>query len=229
MQHGPGWCPGRRLRGSYLDQVSVYHGGPDLQGPGRSRRVTRADLALAFAAEGWRVLALHAARDGICTCPKAAACDRPGKHPCFDRDLQPKGSLSASRDADHIRALWDRWPEANIGGVAGDGLAVLDFDPRNYTDDSHRWLTEHRDRLPPTRTHATGGGGEHLVFGSAGRLPFVAVLAPGIELLGHGHIVVLPGSVHVSGQTYDITDSRAHADMPAWLANLARTRPATPA
>src|SRR5438876_6671 len=112
MQHGPGWCPGRRLRGSYLDQVSVYHGGPDLQGPGRSRRVTRADLALAFAAEAWRVL---------------------------------------------------------------------------------------------------------------------AVLAPGIELLGHGHIVVLPGSVHVSGQTYDITDSRAHAELPAWLANLARTRPATPA
>ena len=30
-----------------------------------------------------------------------------------------------------IKRWWSRWPNANIGALVGDGLVVVDIDPRN--------------------------------------------------------------------------------------------------
>ena len=72
------------------------------------------DVALDYAEQGWRVLALVANK----------------KIPINDRDLQPNGSLSATADADHIRELWEKYPDANIGVATGEasGLTVIDLD-----------------------------------------------------------------------------------------------------
>ena len=72
------------------------------------------DVALDYAEQGWRVLALVANK----------------KIPINDRDLQPNGSLSATVDADHIRELWEKYPDANIGVATGEasGLTVIDLD-----------------------------------------------------------------------------------------------------
>ena len=66
---------------------------------------------------GWRVLALVPDR----------------KIPVRDDDLQPNGSLSATKDPDLIRELWEKYPEANIGIATGEdsGLTVVDLDGRD--------------------------------------------------------------------------------------------------
>jgi hypothetical protein len=74
------------------------------------------DVALDYADQGWRVLALVPDR----------------KIPIKDDELQPNGSTSASKDPDHIRELWEKYPDANIGVATGEesGLTVIDLDGR---------------------------------------------------------------------------------------------------
>jgi hypothetical protein len=75
--------------------------------------------ALAYASNGWRVFPL-----------------KPGNK----TPMTSRGHHDATTDASQIRAWWTTRPDANIGLVAGDGLAVLDVDPRNGGDDTLKAL-----------------------------------------------------------------------------------------
>ena len=144
----------------------------------------------------------------------------PGKVP-----LIKWGGLSQVTEAS-IEKWWGRWANANIGALLGDGIVVLDIDPRNGG-----WETIAKLGLgrPHTPTNLTGGGGEHWFFSTGGREIASRTLGPGVELLGRGKIAVLPPSLHASGRRYEwevgfaLSEVRP-APLPASLLNGTRPR-----
>jgi hypothetical protein len=126
-----------------------------------------------------------------------------------------RGFYNATTDAEQIRR-W-RWYDA-IGVRTGDGLIVLDVDPRHGGDASLAELeAEHGEIL--TLTARTGGGGMHLYM--AGDLPARNGVRPGLDLKAAGGYVIAPPSLHASGQRYewiapeDLPQTPQPA--PAWL------------
>lgn len=94
-----------------------------------------------------------------------------------------------------IRAWFKEFPDMNIGAVTGaiSGIVVIDVDKGGSTEG-----------LPATVTVQTGGGGWHLyykhpeqVIGTNARK-----IAPLTDIRGDGGYVVLPPSVHASGNAY---------------------------
>jgi putative DNA primase/helicase len=137
------------------------------------------------------------------------------------------GFKSATRNPDVIREMFARGGAALIGMPTGraSGHVVIDVDPRHGGD---AWLRENQNRLPPTLTHGTPRGGEHLTFrdppeveirNSQGRI------APGVDVRGTGGYVVVPPS-----KGYTIKHNGPLADMPQWLltACLKPERPPPP-
>jgi hypothetical protein len=131
--------------------------------------------------------------------------------------------MAVAATEEEIARWWQRWPDANIGVVAGrvSGVVVLDVDPRNDGKESLRALEGRMGELPQTPEDRTGGGGRHLWFRCTGELPS-AVLAPGLELKAEGSVVVAPPSVHLSGRPYTWAAGRSPRDrepapLPAWI------------
>jgi hypothetical protein len=183
-------------------------------GVGRKRSMLEA--ALSFAAEGWAIVPLYEADAfGGCTCSLGGSCNNSGKHP-----RTRHGVRDATCNPEKIRQWWDKWPSANIGGATGrpSDRIVLDLDPRNGSVTTFAALETQHGPFPLTRTHATGGGGEHRIF----RYPDLGnpvrsrVLGAGVELLSDGKLVVLPESFHVSRRWYAIADDREPAELPIW-------------
>jgi putative DNA primase/helicase len=174
------------------------------------------EAALRYASQGYAVLPLHSLDHGVCTCG-SPVCKAPGKHP-----RTPRGVLDASTEPEMIEWWWREFPSANIGLRTGDGVAVLDIDPRHGGDASLQRLIEIHGALPDTPTVRTGGGGSHHYFlvpqgfrGSIGRLA-------GIDVKAEGGYVVAPPSVHASGAAYvwDEAHDLEHgilAALPEWL------------
>lgn len=99
-----------------------------------------------------------------------------------------------------MRAWWERCPNANIGvALCFDGFDAfaIDIDPRNGGDLGE--LVRKLGPLPQTVQALTGGGGNHVLL--MGRVAS-SVLAPGIDIKGAGGYIVLPPSIHPSGQLY---------------------------
>ncbi len=143
--------------------------------------------------------------------------------------LTAHGCLDATRDAGMVRAWWGRWPTANVGLATGQGLLVVDVDPRHGGTEALVALPE----LPATREALTGGGGRHLFFRGEARCS-AGLLGPGLDIRGAGGYVVAPPSIHPTGARYRWHPDRGlrHpvADAPAWLLDLLRprVRPAPP-
>lgn len=178
-------------------------------------------FALRYAKRGWLVLPLHTPRaDGGCSCRKPS-CISVGKHP---RTMN--GLKDASSDEATIRKWWRMWDKANIGVVMGDGLAVLDVDPRHDGDASLQTLEEEQGELPPTVTAKTGGGGWHFYFRIEGRVPTRPSVVPGIDLKAMGGYVVAPPSLHETGGLYewDLHYVGQPAEIPAWLLQMAKNQ-----
>lgn len=154
------------------------------------------DAALGYAARGWRVLPLHEAPGGVCTCAAGAACSSPGKHPRGDLVLH--GVDDATTDAATIRRWWRRYPTANIGIACGGGLLVIDVDGLAALAELERLLPS----LPATLRVSSGrAGGVHVYLACDTDLP-CRTIAPGVELKSAGKYVVAPASVHYTGRVY---------------------------
>ena len=82
------------------------------------------DAALEFAGLGWRIVPVHTALNGKCSCRKPK-CNRAGKHPRINQ-----WTVKASCDRTQIFAWWKRWPQANVEVLTGaeSGVVVLDVD-----------------------------------------------------------------------------------------------------
>lgn len=143
------------------------------------------DEALEYARKGWPVFPVA---------PK-------GKVP-----LVKRGCLAATTDERMVERWWSRWPDANIGVATGKalGLWVLDVDG----PDGSKSLTELENELgplPDTLESKTGGGGRHLFFlyPPHREIRNRQKIKPGIDVRGEGGYVIVPPSVHASGQKYE--------------------------
>lgn len=113
------------------------------------------------------------------------------------------GVYKATCDAAQVGQWWRRWPEANIGLHCG-GVGVLAFDLDTYKDCyAGGRILSYEDQ--ETVTSLTGGGGTHLLYGMPPGARFgngTGSLPDGIDIRGWGGYIVLPPSVHPSGNLY---------------------------
>jgi hypothetical protein len=103
---------------------------------------------------------------------------------------------------------------------------VVDVDPKNGGDASWQDLQNSYGEVPETLTCLTGGGGLHLYYEHPGGAlrQTAGVLGPGLDtrMPGKGYVVV-PPSIHASGQKYSWLDGDHPAvAMPRWLVALLR-------
>jgi hypothetical protein len=180
---------------------------------------------------GWRIVPLYGVVDGRCECGNDE-CGHVGKHP-----RTRHGAKQASRDADQLKAWWSDHPNSNLGIATGkgSGIFVLDIDHDRDGDRALAELEERHERLPRT-VRAVTGKGEHIYF----RYPSRPVrcssdkLAPGLDIRGHGGLVVAPPSLHESGRRYAWKEGHGPRDIdvapaPDWLLDqltVARSRSA---
>jgi hypothetical protein len=186
----------------------------------------RSALDLAELAGVRIALAHEVLTGGRCSCGKSD-CGSPGKHPRGDA-----WQANASSDANEIRAAFLKWPGSNIGIATGraSGVVVLDVDG----DIGEQTLTLF-PQLPVAPEVRTARG-RHIYFaapdialrnraGSRGR-----GLGPGLDLRAEGGFIVVPPSVHASGQSYAWSDARVLGVVvapatPEWIIERAADRP----
>jgi hypothetical protein len=144
--------------------------------------------ALSLAERGYPIFPCHTPRSGGCSCGDPE-CDDIGKHP-----RTKNGFKDATTDPEQIRLWWGRWPDANIGMPTGQasGLDALDVDldvPLNGF------------RPPSGPVSKTGGGGLHRFYRH--RNGVKNSQNPGEpHVRGEGGYVILPPSLHRSGERY---------------------------
>jgi len=196
---------------------------------------TLEDWALFWASQDIPVFPLHEVYSGVCTCTCTKKrcrgdkhgcgefCESRGKHPRWNRDDLPNGVENASVDFELIRRWWRRWPDANIGGAMGgfSQLVALDFDPKNGGDLSLSDLQDaHGSAWLDTLTFKTGSGGFHFVYQYPGDHVLynsAQVVAPGVDTRGQGGYIVLPPSIHASGNRYQMHKVVEVKPAPLWL------------
>ena len=106
---------------------------------------------------------------------------------------------------EHLKRWFRRWPFANLAVITGEisGIVVIDIDPKHGGEASLKDLEARHGKLPGTVEAATGGGGRHLYFAYPGHeVRNRAGLAPGIDMRGDGGCIIVPPSVHPSGEAY---------------------------
>lgn len=170
--------------------------------------------ALELVARGFPLLPCHAPNsNGTCSCWNRD-CDSIGKHP---RTMH--GYRDATTDPEAIRRWWRMWPDANLGIATGNGLVVVDVDPRSSGYESlERLEAEHGEIV--TLTVRTGGGGVHLYLRSRGDLPN-RTIAPGVEVKSKGLLVIAPPSLHAEGARYGwVNPGEAMRVVPDWAVDL---------
>jgi hypothetical protein len=165
--------------------------------------------SIKYAKHGFAVFPLHTP-DFNCAEPRCSCgfnnCMSIGKHPRTRNGLK-----DATKSIQQVKKYWKMWPKANIGMATGkvSGVVVLDVD---NIDSLIAFEKEHGE-LPDGPGVVTGSGGLHIYFkASDERIPNSASkLGPGLDVRGDGGYVVLPPSLHVSGNRYEWVESwRAH-------------------
>jgi hypothetical protein len=153
--------------------------------------------ALRYATAGFPVIPLHTPTNDGCSCARPS-CDRPGKHPRWDRRLITGGVNDATTDTDRLHAWWTRWPTANVGLRTGVRHDVCDIDSVAGLEALLQALGDDTVTGP---TVYTGSDGWHVYFTATGLGNRVGVL-PDIDWRGVGGYAVAPPSLHASGRRY---------------------------
>lgn len=136
------------------------------------------------------------------------------------------GVYEATNDVAQIERWWRRWPESNIALHPGPSeLVVLDADlyKDTYAGDSLLSMADE-----DTLTSLTGGGGTHLLYALPDDRHYgnhKNTLPAGIDVRCFGGYVVLPPSVHDSGNLYQWElgyrpDEMIPAPLPQFLVEL---------
>ena len=171
--------------------------------------------ALRLAERGWPVLACHTVGSG-CSC-RQPDCSSPGKHPRTRNGLN-----DATTEPARLEEWFRRWPRSNIAVHTGEesGLVVIDVDPGHGGVESMGRLVGANGRPPRGLRVRTGSGGWHLYFAHPGGTVrnSVGALGDGIDVRADGGYVIVPPSIHVSGDRY-LWDSGTDdlPDLPNWL------------
>ncbi len=88
------------------------------------------------------------------------AVERTKKEPIFDADLQPSGSRSGSKDPEHIKKLWTRFPDANVAICTGEisNIVVVDLDSEDVMEE----LAENQLSVPTNAYRVKSPRGFHI-------------------------------------------------------------------
>lgn len=148
------------------------------------------------------------------------------------RDKRPvfKGFKKASRSelVSHIK------DGGNVAWLIGPDHLVIDVDVSNGKpglESIKQLFTTFYGQLPPSRTIATGSGGQHHYyklpkdFGLEHSIKQNHALYPGIDFLTGRHYVLIAGCIHPNGQPYKLSNDMRVASLPVdgLLAELERT------
>lgn len=185
---------------------------------------TNLDWALHFASLGWRVHPLHHIKaNGQCSCGKDAKKHKAGKHPRLAKGWQKKSTT----DSVEIHHWWSKWPDANIGIVAGVGskLVVIDVDDESALQtafDSYAGLEDY------FKTYTVkSGNGYHFYFQTTESIRKkigTSALGKGIDVIGELAYVVAPPSNHVNGNYYEYIGGEIQP-LPKMLYDLITNEP----
>ncbi len=152
------------------------------------------DAALAYAREGWQVLPLKTR----------------SKVPRIKN--WPREATTKERT---ITTWLTRWPQANIGVLAGKASSLIVIDVDRHGDANGELHLEELEaslgRLPCTPIVRTGGCGRQLYFRSPpsrriGRITHLGGSPEhptGVDILGEGSACTAPPSLHRSGRQYE--------------------------
>lgn len=158
------------------------------------------DYALAYISAGWPVLAVHTAKDGICTCGDTA-CKSAAKHPLLT--YSPNGVTSATLNTEEAES-WKG--DFNLGialGKRANGLMALDVDDVQV---AQALLHPNIGLSDETSIVMTGRPGLHIYFQSTGATATHIVKASDGrrigEVRGDGAYVVAPPSIAATGREY---------------------------
>lgn len=154
-----------------------------------------------YARMGWSVIPIWWTNKGRCACGDAR-CNAPGKHPVIHRWSEFQKRIASPSEID---TWWQRWPLANIAVITGSvsNLVVIDID----NADSELNFN--------TLSSVTGRGGRHYFFKSGEERYKNAVgVMDGVDIRGEGGYVLVPPSIHASGNTYFWADIVEIADLP---------------
>lgn len=187
--------------------------------------------ALALAEQGVKVFPAHRVVDGDCTCMDQS-CKSPGKHP-----RTKNGSKEATTDPGLIRQWWQKWGvhgRLNFGQTL-EGRAVVDVDVAEGKPGADTWAALVADHAPTgwladeTLKYRTGRGGAQYVY----RLPegqqggkadgYSNTLGEAVDFkTGPNAYVMVPGSK--TEDVYTVTVDAATAELPEWIATLAKAK-----
>lgn len=148
------------------------------------------------------------------TCPK----DRIGKVPL----VRWRGYQNQLPTEDEVRGWWRQWPDANIGLCTGElsGLLVLDADGTEARKECLK--NGGLDETPMIWTGKIGAAHFYLTY-PGGDVRNFARKMPGTDMRAQGGYVLMPPSLHSSGQTYRWNENTRHfayAPVPEWLMGL---------
>jgi putative DNA primase/helicase len=119
--------------------------------------------------------------------------------------MTKRGFLDASTSNSLVSEWWTNTPNANIGGVMGNGYVCIDFDvdengAYNALDWLSDWESEH-GKLPETATAITGRGGMHLFYRVDHEIKKSENGDIHVDIRGAGSYAMLAPSVHPNGNT----------------------------
>jgi hypothetical protein len=125
-------------------------------------------------------------------------------------------------EEDDVRFWWKKWPTANIGLATGElsGVLVLDADGTEARKEVMR--RGGLENTPTVWTGKIGGAHFHLAYPGGDVRNFARKL-PGTDMRAQGGYVLMPPSVHATGNVYrwaDGTEHIDHAPVPGWLTEL---------
>lgn len=174
-----------------------------------------------YAKLGWKMIPLHAAINGVCTCRLGSECKAPGKHP------RPRGWQTIATD--NLKTV-EKWikklgRKLNLGIATGapSGVSILDVDPDKGGIDSLEQLEDEYGPLPETLRAITGSGGAHIAFASIPGRDIVnkVKILPGLDIRDKGGLIVVAPSIHYKGDAYQWVNIETElADYPEWLLDL---------
>ena len=155
------------------------------------------------------------------------------------RPFTAHGFKDATTDPEQIRAWWERWPAALIGGAMGPAAGVFGVDPdvpkeQGDADGLGAWiaLVERHGGIPHTHAHETPSGGRHFLFAYPVGIRITnkegALKGTGINVRGEGGYLIMAPSRLADGREYrfvDEFDFWNFAEAPQWLLDLITAEP----
>jgi hypothetical protein len=140
---------------------------------------------------------------GVCTCRSGAFCTDVGKHP------RRKGWKNLStRDIGTLREWFNKHPDSNLGIRTGNGLVVIDVDPKNGGFETLAALEAELGSLPRTHVVKTGSGGLHIFLSVEAKYSHAiesneGKVGSGVDIRAKGGQVVAAPGIHKSGNRYE--------------------------